>query len=75
MFKFLTSWFAKSVDSIIADIVQKVEHLHIVAEAHAAEQKVQQAIINEAVKARIFAEKEYSRAKAIAERLTALVNG
>lgn len=75
MFQTIKSWFTKSVDSIIADIVQKVEHLHIVAEAHAAEQAAQQAIIDEAAKAKAFAQKEYSRAKAIADRLTALVNG
>lgn len=63
------------IDSIISDIVVKVEHLHIVAEAHAAEQAAQAKIIAEATAAKAFAEKEYSRAKSIAERLTALVNG
>lgn len=63
------------IDSIIQDIVLKVENLHVVAEAHAVEQKAQQAVIAEAQKAEAFAAKEYARAKAIAERLTALVNG
>lgn len=63
------------IDSIISDIVLKVESLHVVAEAHAAEQATQQKIIADATAAKAFAEKEYTRAKAIAERLTALVNG
>lgn len=75
MFSFLKSLFVKSVDSIIADITQKIEHLHIVAEAHAVEQAVQQKIIAEASAAKAFAEAEYSRAKTIASKLTALVSG
>ena len=63
------------IDSIISDIVTKVESLHAVAALHAEEQKVQAEIIADAQAAKVFAEKEYNRAKAIAERLTALVNG
>lgn len=78
MLKFLARLFGivkTDIDSIISDIVQKVENLHVVAEAHIAEAKVQAALRDEAQKAADFAEKEYARAKAIAERLTALVNG
>lgn len=67
MFAFLKKLFSPSVDSIIADITQKVEQLHAVAELHNAEIVAKQAIINEAAA-------EYDRAKAIAGKLTALVS-
>lgn len=75
MFSAIRAFFsAHTVDSLIADIVQKVEHLHAVAEVHAAEQAAQAAVIAEAQAAKAFAEKEYDRAKAIAAKLTALVS-
>lgn len=67
--------FRKSIDSIVADITQKIEHLHIVAEAHMTEAAVQNAIVDEATKAAAFAKAEYARAKGIAERLTNLIQG
>lgn len=74
MFAFIRSFFIKSIDSIIADITLKIEHLHIVAELHNAETAVQAAIVAEAQKAQAFASLEYSRAKAIADKLTALIS-
>lgn len=77
MLNFLRSLFAgKTVDSVISDILQKIEHLHVVAELHADEQAVQAKIVGEAIKVKTFAEKEYVRAKEIASRLlAAIVNG
>jgi len=75
MFAFIRSLFTKSINSIIADITKKIEHLHIVAELHAAESVVQTAIAKEATAARLFADTEYSRAKSIAGKLTALISG
>lgn len=63
-----------TVDSLIADIVQKVEHLHVVAEAKDAEAVVQHAAAAAAVQAKTVAVAERDRARSIAEKLTALVS-
>jgi hypothetical protein len=65
--------FKTTIDSIIGDINKKIEALHIVAEAHAEAAKAHAVIENAAVKARIYAEAEYSRAKALAAKFEALV--
>lgn len=67
------SFFTKTIDSIVADIVAKIEGLHVVAEAHAEAAKLHGEIIIESTKAREFFANEYARAKAIAAKLETLV--
>lgn len=74
MFAFIKSFFTKSVDSIVADISDRVEQLHVVADAKALEAKLH----DEEVAARTFlrdlATKEVARAKAIAAKFEALIS-
>jgi hypothetical protein len=75
MFAYLKSLFSrKTVDSIIADITAKIEHLHVVAEAHAEAAKIHSEVIAERSKLIVEANTEFDRAKAIAGKLTALVS-
>jgi len=67
------TFFGKTIDSIIADITSKIDALHVVAEAHAAEALVQVQLEAAASKARVFAENEFARAKALAAKFEALV--
>ena len=66
--------FKHTVDSIIADISAKVEKLHIVAEAHAAAEVAHNEEVLLRQKLAAAARAEYTRAKAIAAKLTALVS-
>lgn len=69
------SLFTKqTVDTILADIVEKVESLHVVAEAHAAAAEVHDAVVAERQKLAAWARTEANRAKSIAEKLRALVS-
>jgi hypothetical protein len=63
------------IDSIVADIRTKIEHLHAVAEAHAVAREVQVKIMGEAILAKQSAETEYARAKFIASKLETLISG
>lgn len=65
--------FSKTIDSIIADIEKKISHLHAVAEVHAAFAAAKAEEEKLAGEARVFAENEYARAKAIAAKFEALV--
>lgn len=65
--------FKKSVDSIVADITQKIEHLHVLAELHDAEAEVHNIAAAERAKLSAWFTSEAVRAKAIAHKLTALV--
>lgn len=64
----------KTVDGIIADIVQKIEHLYAVAEAHHAATTAHLEAARVANEAAAVALKERDRAKSIAEKLTGLVS-
>lgn len=66
--------FRQSVDSIIADIQAKVKALNVAAEFHAAEVVVhnEAAILKNKLAA--AADAEYTRAKAIAAKLEALIS-
>ncbi len=64
----------QTVNSIIADIVQKIEHLHVVAEAEALAAEVHDAVVAERKKLGDAARAEAARAKTIAEKLRALVS-
>jgi len=73
----IKSFFAKeaqTVDSIVADIVQKVEHLGIVAEANKLEQKAHDEVIAARQELQRLARLEEARARAIAYKLKALVS-
>lgn len=65
--------FKRTVDGVIADIIQKIEDLHIVHEIHNADAEVHSAIVTERSKLYTKAVADAQRAKAIAEKLTALV--
>jgi hypothetical protein len=75
MFDLITSFFSrKTVDSIIADITAKIEHLHVVAEAHAEAEKIHAAVIAERTKLAQDARAEFARAKTITAKFEALVS-
>lgn len=63
-----------SVDSIIQDIMQKIEQLHAVKEAKHAEAVAHAAAVEELKKLQSAALQEKDRALAIAEKLTSLVS-
>lgn len=66
--------FKKSVDGIIADIVQKIEDLHVVSAIHAAEAEAHSIAVTELSKLHVAAVNEAARAKSIAEKFTALIH-
>jgi hypothetical protein len=65
--------FMKTIDGILSDITSKIEQLHAVAELHSDYANLKLQVESEARKARLFAESEYARAKAIAAKFEALV--
>lgn len=74
MFSFFRQFFQKSVDSIIADITSKIDQLHIVSDVHAEAVKLHNAEIEVRARLGAAAARESARAKAIAEKLKALVS-
>lgn len=66
--------FRQSVDSIIADIQAKVKALNVAAEFHAAEADAHREVILAKNALIGFADAEYTRAKAIAAKLEALIS-
>lgn len=70
----LSFFKSHTVDSLIADIVQKVEHLHGVADAKHVEQEVHISAAMELSKLATVAQGERDRARSIANKLTALVS-
>lgn len=70
----LFSFVRPTVNSIIKDIVQKVEQLHAVSEAHHAAADIHDAIIAERTKLAAELRSERDRAKAIAGKLTSLIS-
>ena len=66
--------FHKSVDSIVADIVKKIEDLHVVKELKHLESIAHAELVEKYQKLQSAALQEKDRALAIAEKLTALIN-
>lgn len=67
-------FFKRTVDSIIADIQVRIEHLHLVAEAH---QKAAELHSDEiAIRSKLVneAKAEYARAKSIAGKFQELIS-
>lgn len=63
----------QTVDSIVADIQSKVERLHIVAEAKAAEAEVHNAIVAERQKLAAEAKAVEARARSVAQKFANLI--
>lgn len=68
------SFFKKTVDDIIADITAKIEHLHVVAEAHADAARVHNEVVVLHTKLAVAADDEFARAKRIAGKFTELLS-
>lgn len=66
--------FPKSVDSIVKNIVQKIEQLHAVKEMKHFEAEAHAELVEKYQKLRSEALQEKERALAIAEKLTNLIN-
>lgn len=67
-------FFKKTVDSIIADIQVRIEHLHVVAAAHEKAVQVHQDEIALRTNLANEASKEYARAKSIARKFQELIS-
>lgn len=67
-------WFKTSIDSILSDITAKIEHLHVVADAHAAEALIAADRASLYTKLHDFAVAEEARARKIAAKFTELVS-
>jgi hypothetical protein len=74
MFSKIRSFFASSVDSLVADIEARVAKLQIVADAHKAEAEVHQKVIEERQALVAFVQKEEARARIIAAKFQALIS-
>ena len=74
MFSKIRSFFASSVDGLVADIEARVAKLQIVADAHKAEAAVHQKVIEERQALVAFAQKEEQRARVIAAKFQALIS-
>lgn len=67
-------WFTKTIDSILADITEKIESLHIVADAHAAKAAIAAEEASVQLKLHDWATTEEARARKIAAKFTELVS-
>ena len=63
-----------SVDHVIADIIGKIEHLHVIEDAKRLEADAHAKLANEYDAMSEAAHNEADRAKAIAEKMSALVS-
>jgi hypothetical protein len=71
----LAALFSKAtVDSLISDVEQRVEHLALLADAKATEQKVHQDFIAARVRLLDAAKTEETRARVIAAKFKALIS-
>lgn len=66
--------FKKTVDSIVADIQQKIEHLHEVHAGKTTEADGHKADAQESLDKHVAATVEAARAKTLAERFTTLIS-
>lgn len=74
MFSKIRSFFASSVDGLVADIETRVAKLHVVADIRNAEAMVHQKVIAERQELAAVALKEEQRARAIAAKFKALIS-
>lgn len=74
MFSKIRSFFASSVDGLVADIEARVAKLNVVADAHKVEADLHAKVIAEKQKLVEFAQKEEARARAIAAKFKALIS-
>lgn len=63
-----------TVDSLIADVEQRAAHLTVVAGAKALEQRIHQDEIDARTALKVAAQKEETRARAIAAKFRALIS-
>lgn len=66
--------FKKTIDSLVADITAKVEHLHIVATAHELEAEVHYRVVDERQALAALATAEGERARRIAGKFAELLS-
>ena len=67
------SFFRETVDSIVSDIQNKIERLHVVAELKDEESKVHAAIVAERQKLAAEASAVAARARAVAAKFASLI--